>query len=47
MVTTSTVSFYQPILARVLEGPGAERFEAARRAGRDGELSDVVEAALA
>lgn len=47
MLAVSTVSFYPPILARVLAGPGAERFEAARSLGREDELADVVEAAFA
>src|SRR4030095_16655389 len=47
MLAVSTVSFYPPILGRVLAGPGAERFEAARSMGREDELADVVEAALA
>ena len=47
MLAVTTVSFYQPILARVLEGPGAKEFEAARAVGRESELADIVEAALA
>ena len=40
-------SFFEPFLDRVLAGPDASRFEQARRIGRDAELADVVEAALA
>ena len=43
----SPLSFYVPFLERVLAGPGAARFEEARRLGRTVELADVVEAALA
>ena len=45
--TRSPLSFFEPFLERVLAGPEASRFEAARRLGRDAELADVVEAALA
>ena len=44
--TRSPLSFFEPFLERVLAGPEASRFEAARRLGRDAELADVVEAAL-
>lgn len=47
MFAVATSSFYRPILDRILEGPGAERFEAAQSAGRDAELSDIVAEALA
>lgn len=47
MVAVSTNTFYQPILARVLHGPDAEQFETARKLGRDAELADIVELALA
>ncbi|MFD4422995.1 DUF4062 domain-containing protein [Agromyces sp. NPDC058484] len=47
MSGATTFSFQQPILARILEGPGAERFESARAEGREAELADTVEAALA
>ncbi len=45
--TRSPLSFFEPFLDRVLTGPDAPRFEAARRLGREAELADVVEAALA
>ena len=45
--TGERFSFFQPFLARVLAGPDASRFEQARRIGRDAELADLVEAALA
>ena len=45
--TRSPLSFFEPFLERVLAGPDASRFEQARRIGRDAELADVVEAALA
>ena len=45
--TGAPFSFFQPHLERVLAGPGASRFEEARRIGRDAELADVVELALA
>ena len=45
--TGAPFSFFQPHLERVLAGPGASRFEEARRNGRDAELADVVELALA
>ncbi len=47
MLAVSTLSFFQPILARVLDGPGAAEFEAARAVGRETVLADAVEAALA
>ena len=45
--TRSPLSFYEPFLERVLAGPDAARFEAARRSGREADLADVVELALA
>ena len=45
--TRSPLSFFEPFLERVLAGTEASRFEAARRLGREDELADVVEAALA
>ena len=45
--TRSPLSFFEPFLERVLAGAEASGFEAARRLGRDAELADVVEAALA
>ena len=45
--TRSPLSFFEPILERVLAGPEAPRFEEARRLGREAELADIVEAALA
>ncbi len=42
--TRSPLSFFEPFLERVLAGPEASRFEAARRLGRDAELADAVEA---
>ena len=45
--TRSPLSFFEPFLDRVLTGPEAPRFEAARRLGREAELADIVEAALA
>lgn len=45
--TRSPLSFFETYLDRVLAGPGASRFEAARRLGREAELADIVEAALA
>ena len=45
--TRSPLSFFEPYLERVLAGPEAGRFEEARRIGRDSELADVVELALA
>ncbi len=45
--TRSPLSFFEPILERVLAGPEATAFEQARRLGREAELADVVEAALA
>ena len=45
--TRSPLSFFEPFLDRVLAGPEASRFEEARRLGREAELADVVEAALA
>ena len=47
MFAMSTQSFTQPILARVLAGPDAGPFEQARQSGRDAELTDIVELALA
>ena len=43
----SAFSFHQPILDGVLAGPEADRFAVARREGRDAELAEVVELALA
>jgi hypothetical protein len=40
-------SFHQGVLERVQAGSEAASFEAARLAGRDAELADVVELALA
>ena len=40
-------SFHQRVLDRVEDGPGAADFAAARSAGRDADLADVVELALA
>ena len=40
-------SFFHPFLERMLAGPDASRFEAARKAGREAELAGVVELALA
>ena len=45
--TRSPLSFFEPYLERVLAGPDAARFEETRRSGRDAELADIVEAALA
>jgi predicted ATPase len=45
--TRSPLSFFEPFLERVLAGPDASRFEEARLIGRDAELADVVELALA
>ncbi|TYL52706.1 DUF4062 domain-containing protein [Agromyces mariniharenae] len=45
--TRSPLSFFEPFLERMLAGPEASRFEAARRGGREAELADVVELALA
>lgn len=45
--TRSPLSFFESYVERVLAGPGAARFEEARRIGRAAELADVVEAALA
>ncbi|HEU4755441.1 MAG TPA: hypothetical protein VFS72_02170, partial [Agromyces sp.] len=45
--TRSPLSFYEPFLERVLDGPETARFEAARRLGREADLADIVEAALA
>jgi hypothetical protein len=45
--TRSPLSFFAPILDRVLSGPDAVRFDEARRAGREADIDDVVEAALA
>ena len=45
--TRSPLSFFEPFLDRLLTGPDAPRFEAARRLGREAELADIVEAALA
>ena len=45
--TRSPLSFFEPFLERMLAGPEASRFEQARRAGREAELADVVELALA
>lgn len=42
----STDMFYQPILQRILEGPGAELFESARHAGRDDGIAEIAESAL-
>jgi tetratricopeptide (TPR) repeat protein len=44
--TRSPFSFYQSYLEQVLAGPEAARFERARQAGREADLSDVVAAAL-
>ncbi|MDF2575159.1 MAG: ATPase-like protein [Agromyces sp.] len=43
----SPMSFYGPYLDRLLIGSDADRFEEARRAGREAELADIVEVALA
>ena len=43
----SAFSFHQSILDRVVAGPEADRFAVARREGRDAELAEVVELALA
>jgi tetratricopeptide (TPR) repeat protein len=40
-------SFHQPILDRVVAGPEADRFAVARGEGRNAELAEVVELALA
>jgi hypothetical protein len=45
--TRSPLSFFAPILERVLSGPDASRFDEARRVGRKADVDDVVEAALA
>lgn len=45
--TRSPLSFFEPFLERVMAGPEAASFEEARRIGRDAELADVVELALA
>ena len=45
--TRSPLSFFEPFLERVLAGAEASRFEAARRLGRDAELAEIVESALA
>ena len=45
--TRSPLSFLEPFLERVLAGSEAPRFEEARRLGREAELADIVEAALA
>ncbi|MGW4928085.1 DUF4062 domain-containing protein [Agromyces sp. NPDC004153] len=45
--TRSPLSFFGPFLEQMLAGPEASRFEAARRGGREAELADVVELALA
>ncbi|MET0781910.1 MAG: DUF4062 domain-containing protein [Microbacterium sp.] len=45
--TRSPLSFFEPFLERVLAGPDAPRFEAARRLGREAALADIVEDALA
>jgi predicted ATPase len=45
--TRSPLSFFAPILDRVLAGPDAARFDRARVAGREADVDDVVEAALA
>jgi predicted ATPase len=47
MFPASTDSFFQPILARILEAPDAEQFTTARTVGRETELADIVEIALA
>ncbi|HEY6799376.1 MAG TPA: hypothetical protein VI121_01940 [Agromyces sp.] len=43
----SPLSFFEPHLERVLAGPDARRFEEARAIGRQTDLADVVELALA
>ncbi|WP_395242832.1 DUF4062 domain-containing protein [Agromyces sp. MMS24-K17] len=43
----SPLSFFEPYLERVLAGPDAPRFEEARRVGRDADVAEIVEAALA
>ena len=45
--TRSPLSFFAPILERVLSGPDASRFDEARQVGRQADIDDVVEAALA
>ena len=45
--TRSPLSFFEPFLERMLAGPESSRFEEARRGGREAELADVVELALA
>ena len=45
--TRSPLSFFGPFLERVLSGADAPRFEQARRVGREADLADMVEAALA
>jgi predicted ATPase len=45
--TRSPLSFFEPFLERMLAGPDAARFEDARRLGREADLADVVELALA
>ncbi len=47
MFAVAPSSFSQPILDRIMEGPGAERFQAAQRTGEDAELSEIVGEALA
>ena len=44
--TRSPLSFFGPILQRVLAGPDAPRFDEARRVGREADVADVVEVAL-
>ncbi|MET0861065.1 MAG: DUF4062 domain-containing protein [Microbacterium sp.] len=45
--TRSPLSFFAPILERIVAGEDATRFERARRLGREADLADMVEAALA
>jgi predicted ATPase len=45
--TRSPLSFFEPILGGVLAGPEATRFDEARRIGREADVDDVVEVALA
>jgi hypothetical protein len=45
--TESPFSLVQPYLDRVRAGPGVVEFEEGRRLGRQAELPDVVEMALA
>jgi hypothetical protein len=45
--TRSPLSFFGPFLERILAGADAPRFEGSRRLGREADLADMVEAALA